>query len=203
MESTDAPLENSEAGGGSPLAQAELAWTMLEGLSTPLCLRDQKSRYVWANSAFQSAFGRARQELIGKTDFDLLPPEQALLEQMRDARVLREGQHLFFEDQASLGSTLIGLSGWHIPIPGPDGSVAYVLRQWGAAGHHTGSARSEPPSTPDAEESVRLLRQQQEELLKKERLIVLGQLAGSLAHQLRNPLCAISNAVAFLRRELA
>ena len=203
MESTDAPPENSEAGGGSPLAQAELAWTMLEGLSTPLCLRDQKSRYVWANSAFQSAFGRARQELIGKTDFDLLPPEQALLEQMRDARVLREGQHLFFEDQASLGSTLIGLSGWHIPIPGPDGSVAYVLRQWGAAGHHTGTPRSEPPSTPDAEESVRLLRQQQEELLKKERLIVLGQLAGSLAHQLRNPLCAISNAVAFLRRELA
>jgi len=78
-----------------------------------------------------------------------------------------------------------------------------VLRQWGAAGHHTGSLKAEPPSTPDAEESVRLLRQQQDELLKKERLIVLGQLAGSLAHQLRNPLCAISNAVAFLRRELA
>jgi signal transduction histidine kinase len=203
MQSSDAPPENSETGGASPLPQADLAWTMLEGLSTPLCLRDSKSRYVWANSAFQSAFGRARLELIGKTDFDLLPPEQALLEQMRDARVFREGQHLFFEDQASLGSTLIGLSGWHIPIQGTDGAVAYVLRQWGAAGHHTGAVRAEPPSTPDAEESVRLLREQQEELLKKERLIVLGQLAGSLAHQLRNPLCAISNAVAFLRRELA
>jgi signal transduction histidine kinase len=203
MPSSDAAPENSETGGASPLPPAELAWTMLEGLSTPLCLRDPQSRYVWANSAFQSAFGRARLELIGKTDFDLLPPEQALLEQMRDARVFREGQHLFFEDQASLGSTLIGLSGWHIPIQGPEGTVAYVLRQWGAAGHHTGTTRAEPPSTPDAEESVRLLRQQQEELLKKERLIVLGQLAGSLAHQLRNPLCAISNAVAFLRRELA
>jgi signal transduction histidine kinase len=175
---------------------------MLEGLSTPLCLRDPESRYVWANSAFQSAFGRARLELINKTDFDLLPHEQARLEQMRDARVFRERQHLFFEDQASLGSTLIGLSGWHIPILGPDGSVAYVLRQWAAAGHHSGAPRAEPASTPDAEESVRLLRQQQEELLKKERLIVLGQLAGILAHQLRNPLCAISNAVAFLRREL-
>jgi len=93
---------------------------MLEGLSTPLCLRDDKSRYVWANAAFQSAFGRARLELIGKTDFDLLPEEQARLEQMRDARVFREGQHLFFEDRSSLGSTLIGLSGWHIPIRSAD-----------------------------------------------------------------------------------
>jgi signal transduction histidine kinase len=202
MSSSDAAPENSETGGMPAPPAAELAWTMLEGLSTPLCLRDQNSRYVWANAAFQSAFGRARPELIGKTDFDLLPPEQALLEQMRDARVFREGQHLFFEDQASLGSTLIGLSGWHMAIPGADGGVAYVLRQWGAAGHHAGALKAEPPSTPDAEESVRLLRQQQDELLKKERLIVLGQLAGSLAHQLRNPLCAISNAVAFLRREL-
>jgi signal transduction histidine kinase len=56
---------------------------------------------------------------------------------------------------------------------------------------------------PDAEESVRVLREQQSELLKKERLIVLGQLAGSLAHQIRNPLGAISNAVAVLRRQLS
>jgi signal transduction histidine kinase len=203
MVPSDAAAESSEATGASQLPTAELALAMLEGLSTPLCLRDQKSRYVWANTAFESAFGRARLELIGKTDFDLLPHEQALLEQMRDARVFREGQHLFFEDQAGLGSTLIGLSGWHIPIQGADGSVAYVLRQWGAAGHHLGPLKGEPPSTPDAEESVRLLRQQQDELLKKERLIVLGQLAGSLAHQIRNPLCSISNAVAVLRRQLA
>ncbi|HVZ35458.1 MAG TPA: ATP-binding protein, partial [Polyangiaceae bacterium] len=201
MGSSGAAPDDSEAGGASPLPSAELAWTMLEGLSTPLCLRDDKSRYVWANAAFQSAFGRARLELIGKTDFDLLPEEQARLEQMRDARVFREGQHLFFEDRSSLGSTLIGLSGWHIPIRRRDGTVAYVLRQWGAVGH-PGAIEVETP-TPGAEESVRLLRQQQDELLKKERLIVLGHLAGILAHQLRNPLCAISNAVAVLRRQLA
>jgi signal transduction histidine kinase len=203
MVPSDAAAESSEADGASPLPRAELALAMLEGLSTPLCLRDATSRYVWANAAFQSAFGRGHQELIGKTDLDLLPPEQAQLEQMRDARVFSEGQHLFFEDPAGLGSTLIGLSGWHIPIRGADGAVAYVLRQWGPAGPHLGALEPQPPSTPDAEESVRLLREQQDELLKKERLIVLGQLAGILAHQLRNPLCAISNAVAFLRRELA
>src|SRR5215831_13011904 len=172
---------------------------MLEQLPTPLCLRDRQSRYVWANAAFHSAFGRASNELIGKTDFDLLPPELALLEKMRDERVFQDGQDLFFEDQTGLGAPLIGLSGWHLPVTGADASVQYVLRQWGPSGH----TRPEPKLTPEADESVRLLKEQQAELLKKERLIVLGQLAGSLAHQIRNPLCAISNAVAFLRRQLS
>lgn len=202
MSAADATPESSELG-TTTLPGAEIALAMLEALSTPLCLRDRQSRYVWANAAFQSAFGRGRAELLGKTDFDLLPPEQALLEQMRDARVFQEGQHLFFEDQAGLGSTVIGLSGWHLPIRGADGVVSFVLRQWGAASNYPGALKAEPPSTPNAEESVRLLRQQQDELLKKERLIVLGQLAGSLAHQIRNPLCSISNAVAVLRRQLA
>lgn len=178
---------------------AELAFAMLERLPMPLCLRDRQSRYVWANAAFRSAFGRTSADLIGKTDFDLLPHEQALLEQTRDERVFREGQDLFFEDRAGVPATVVGISGWHIPIRRSDQSIAYVLRQWGAAGS---ASPAGAPSTPDAEESVRMLREQQGELLKKERLIVLGQLAGSLAHQIRNPLAAISNAVAVLRRQL-
>ena len=45
------------------------------------------------------------------------------------------------------------------------------------------------PSLLDSEvqERTRFLKDQ-EQLLRKERLIVLGQLAGSLAHQIRTPL---------------
>jgi signal transduction histidine kinase len=42
----------------------------------------------------------------------------------------------------------------------------------------------------------------QAELTRKERLAVLGQLAGGLAHQIRNPLGTIVNAAAILQREL-
>jgi len=171
---------------------------MLEKLPTPLCLRDRQSRYVWANPAFHAAFGRAQSEIIGKTDFDLLPHEQALIEHTRDERVFQDGQDLFFEDRGGIPTTLVGVSGWHIPVKRSDQSVQYVLRQWGTGG----SVGPEVPSTPDAEESVRVLKEQQSELLKKERLIVLGQLAGILAHQLRNPLGAILNALAVLRRQL-
>jgi signal transduction histidine kinase len=198
VDPTDAPRDSEDSGAPALLIDAPLAIAMLEGLPTPLCLRDRQSRYVWANAAFHAAFGRLGAELIGKTDFDLLPHEQALLEQMRDERVFQDGQNLFFEDRAGIPATLVGVSGWHIPVRGGDQTVCYVLRQWGTGGN----APPDVLSTPDAEESVRLLKEQQGELLKKERLIVLGQLAGSLAHQIRNPLGAISNAVAVLRRQL-
>ncbi|NJD08668.1 MAG: PAS domain S-box protein [Methylococcaceae bacterium] len=42
----------------------------------------------------------------------------------------------------------------------------------------------------------------QEELVRKEKLAVLGQIAGSVAHELRNPLAVISNAVYFLHAVL-
>jgi signal transduction histidine kinase len=43
----------------------------------------------------------------------------------------------------------------------------------------------------------------QEHLVRQERLAVLGQLAGGVAHQIRNPLAAIMNATYVLKRHLA
>ena len=48
------------------------------------------------------------------------------------------------------------------------------------------------------DERTQELRDAQEKLMRQERLAVLGQLAGGVAHELRNPLGAISNAAYFL-----
>jgi PAS domain S-box-containing protein len=52
------------------------------------------------------------------------------------------------------------------------------------------------------EERTQELRDAQEQLIRKEKLAVLGQLAGGVGHELRNPLGAISNAVYFLNMAL-
>ncbi len=51
-------------------------------------------------------------------------------------------------------------------------------------------------------ERTRQLLEAQEELLRKEKLAVLGQVAGSVGHELRNPLGVMSNAVYFLQTVL-
>ncbi|MFZ5821187.1 MAG: PAS domain S-box protein [Chloroflexota bacterium] len=49
------------------------------------------------------------------------------------------------------------------------------------------------------EERTRELREAQEQLVRHEKLAVLGQLAGGVGHELRNPLAVINNAVYFLK----
>lgn len=51
-------------------------------------------------------------------------------------------------------------------------------------------------------ERTKQLLDAQEELVRKEKLSVLGQLAGSLGHELRNPLGVINNAVYYLKTAL-
>ena len=49
------------------------------------------------------------------------------------------------------------------------------------------------------EERTRELKDAQEELIRKEKLAMLGQMAGSVSHELRNPFGVISNAVYYLK----
>lgn len=53
------------------------------------------------------------------------------------------------------------------------------------------------------EERTRALEEAQEQLIRREKLAVLGQLAGGVGHELRNPLGVISNAVYFLQMTLS
>jgi PAS domain S-box-containing protein len=52
------------------------------------------------------------------------------------------------------------------------------------------------------EERTRELREAQEQLIRQEKLAVLGQLAGGVGHELRNPLGAIKNAAYYLNMVL-
>ncbi|MDD4928637.1 MAG: ATP-binding protein [Gallionella sp.] len=62
------------------------------------------------------------------------------------------------------------------------------------------SARNWAAERREAEDT---LRKTQDELVRREKLAVLGQVAGSVGHELRNPLGVMSNAVYFLQTVLS
>lgn len=57
--------------------QFDFLATLMETISTPLFYKDRQGRYTGCNKAFEDFFGISKAEIIGKTVFDLGPPDIA------------------------------------------------------------------------------------------------------------------------------
>jgi len=98
---------------------------------------------------------------------------------------------------ASAAGTLLILAAWFLAI----GSA----RGWAAERRQAEHAilRLNEQLEVKVQERTRQLLTAQEELVRKEKLALLGQVAGSIGHELRNPLGVMSNAVYFLQTVLS
>jgi len=182
---------------------------ILDNIPDIAWLKDREGRFVAVNTPLALAAGKKRpEEMLGLSDFDLWPAEIAERYRADDVEIMTSGQHKRLEE----------------PLVGADGDVRWVetfkTRIVGDSGEvigTTGIAR-DITKRKRAEEALRVtndelerrvalrteeLAEAQETLVRKERLAVLGQLAGGVAHQIRNPLAAIMNATYVLKRHLS
>src|SRR5437899_2598939 len=74
--------------------------SMLDHSPSLIFLKDLKGRYLDVNQQFERTFHLIRQGIIGKTDHDLFPPEQATAFQANDLKVMEAGRSLQFEEVA-------------------------------------------------------------------------------------------------------
>lgn len=107
-------------------------------------------RYLYANRPFQEAFGLDQTSLIGKTDTELFPHEQADQFQSNDHRVLASGEAMKFEEIA------LYTNGPHTSIV-----VKFPVRDGAGRIYATGGIVTDITDRKRAEEN---LRQSQEEL---------------------------------------
>lgn len=49
----------------------------MDGIAEPVIIKDDASRFVFINDAACDLLGKDRNQLIGRTDHDILPGEQA------------------------------------------------------------------------------------------------------------------------------
>jgi diguanylate cyclase (GGDEF)-like protein/PAS domain S-box-containing protein len=89
----------------------------------------QEHRYVLINRAGEEFFGMPSEEIVGKTDFELLSTEEASLSFVRDLEVLHGVQNQSFDEEVvetrQHGQRLIATR--RLAIPGDDDQPKYLL----------------------------------------------------------------------------
>lgn len=196
---------------GDPIEPLPLeipAAAILDAVAHPIFVKDRAFRFVLLNEALCSMVGYSKDAMLGKTDYDFFPEAEADFFRQKDLELLASGRSVSIEEEPitdSAGRRHI-LATTKVPLRDQDGAITHIV----GIIHDITSLKEaeerlrETNETLEArvrERTVALLEAQQR-LIRQERLAALGQLCGGLAHQIRNPLGAITNAAFVLRRLL-
>jgi PAS domain S-box-containing protein len=190
------------------LLSTEFLQDVLDCVGEPIFVKDRAFRFVLLNSAMCALTGYERASLLGGTDYDIVPAHEADFFRSKDEEVLRTGREVRIEEErfTDRGGTRHLLATTKVALCNAAGEATHVV---GIIHDITRLKSVEDALRVANEELERRVRERttellaaQEELVRKERLAVLGQLAGSVAHQIRNPLAAIINAAVVLRKSL-
>ena len=93
------------------LAVPELLSQILNSVGSPVFVKDGRHRWIYLNKAFCEFMGRRVEEVLGKSDHDFFPKEQAEVFWERDDQVFKtRGENVneeFFTDSAGVRHTII------------------------------------------------------------------------------------------------
>ncbi|KFE63712.1 hypothetical protein DB31_2480 [Hyalangium minutum] len=168
--------------------QAELERTRdflrntLNALPDPVFVKDRAHRFVILNSAFCRVFERTEQELLGMSDYDLVPAQEADLFWKKDEEVFAAGQPRENEETLTDGSgssRILNTKKAPFTAGGGEPFIVGIIR--------------------DVTEWRRLEMQ----LRLTDRMASVGMLAAGVAHEINNPLAYISSNLTYVAEHLA
>ncbi|HHP7245796.1 MAG TPA: PAS domain-containing protein, partial [Elainellaceae cyanobacterium] len=108
-------LDNTD--GAQALQESEgCLRSILDSSPYSIFLKDLQGRYIYANSAYQCMTQLRQDQLISKTDFDILSNEAALGCQTSDNAALTAGHPLVFEEEVPLAEGLCTLLMTKFPL---------------------------------------------------------------------------------------
>lgn len=102
--------------------------TLLDSLPGLAFLKDKNHRYLIVNQKFCDAIGYTKEELIGKTDFDILPHHTAIKYITEDMEVLKTGKIMDTrEEQTLVDGKLLTIGTRKVPVKDNSGNVIGLI----------------------------------------------------------------------------
>lgn len=176
-------------------AEAELAASkdylheIINSIGDPLFVKDEDHRWVLVNDALCAFMGHERNEVLGKSDYDFFPAEQADVFWANDQRVLDSGQINLSEER----------------LTNAEGSIYTILTKktlyTNRLGHRfiVGIIRDLTEQKRAEAEKLQL----ESRLNQSQKMEAIGALAGGIAHDFNNILQPMLSYSELLQRELA
>ena len=157
----------------------EILRTVIEGATGPIFFKDANGTYRMVNTAGAATVGLKPEDMVGKTDLELMATDYASKFRAIDVEIMAGGETRTFEEPFG---TVFGerrmLTTKSI-VHAADGEVLGII---GVAQDIT-----------ELLEAEKKIRSHQAELAHVARLSTMGEIATTLAHELNQPLAAIAN----------
>ncbi len=72
---------------------------LLDAIPIPVFYKDRDGKYIGFNNAFEHFFGNTKEQLVGKSVFDINPPELAEIYHLKDEELMKSGEAQLYESQ--------------------------------------------------------------------------------------------------------
>jgi PAS domain S-box-containing protein len=183
--------------------------TILDNLPMQAWLKDREGRLLMVNHQYADAVGRPREEILGRTVFDLWPHDQASHYHAIDAEIMLTGISRHAEEQQAGPSGAIWFEAFKSPLISADGTIVgttgmaqdITLRKQTEelilVQQHKLEAINAHLEDLVAEE-INKNRVKDLQLMRQEKLASIGQLAAGVAHEINTPLGFISSNIGVL-----
>ena len=151
---------------------------VLDSIQDVIKIVDSQLRIIFVNGAAEEIIGRKREEIIGLKCYEVFhggkPCHPCIVEEVFSSnRMFRDTREVVGPDGQKRVFEVTGF-----PVIGPDGGIERVI---------------------EISRDITYLKKIEQELIKREKLAIVGEMAAGLAHEIRNPLSSIMASARLLR----
>mgnify|MGYP000542490144 CR=1 FL=1 len=176
---------------------------IVDNSPSPIYAKSVTGKYLMVNRRFEELFNVKSEDVMGKTDLDVIGDDSLVKRlQKNDARVVKRGKPLHFEERLTLEDGEHDYYSMKFPMRNLDGEI-YAI----------GGISTDITERKKAESELQELNQElmqthenltsaHEQLIQAEKMESVGRLAAGVAHEVKNPLAMIGMGLELLARRL-